>query len=709
MTTQGRPAAAESGVGHHASALGYIATTLLSAFLLFLVEPLIAKLILPWFGGGASVWSVCLLFFQTVLLLGYLYAHLLTSLCRRPVQVIIHATLVLLSLFTLPLALPRALQPTGFEEPAARILLVLVAAVGLPYLALSSSSPLFQLWYAKSRPGTAPYRLYAFSNIGSLVALLSYPLLLEPFVSSHHQALGWSGAYVCFVACSVVLACSRIRQQSTREVGVRTTVLPWKQKALWIGLAACGSTVLLSITSYVSQNIAAVPLLWTIPLSLYLITFILCFKARSWYNRAFFLRFFAVGLAAMAYVLGRSQQPMPTWIVIVIFFAGLFGCCMVCHGELAAIAPASLDLTSFYLYVALGGAIGAFFVAIMAPTLFSGYYELPIGLGCCGLLIHVVTRQNRSTTPLWYQARGGRVLASVMVVALCVSLYVSTRRQATRFRSSARNFFGVLRTEDVPGPPVVLLQGGAAVTIPGGPGYRELINGTIEHGIQFLSAGRRREATTYYGPKSGVAMALRATGTQGPVRVGVIGLGAGTLAVYGRLGDQYTFFEINPLVISTARTQFTFLQDTSAKVTVLRGDARLALEHDLPDLFDVVVVDAFSGDSIPTHLLTREAFSLYVQHLSPTGLLAVHVSNRYLDLAPVVLAAAQSLGLEARIIENGRDTGHAVYPATWVVLGRPAGLLRGPEFNDVAMLPAEATAHNLWTDGYSSIFRALRW
>lgn len=474
-------------------------------------------------------------------------------------------------------------------------------------------------------------------------------------------------------------------------------------------MAACGSTVLLAVTSYVSQNIAAVPLLWTIPLSLYLITFILCFEARSWYNRAFFLRFFAVGLAAMAYVLGRSQHPMPTWTVIVIFFAGMFGCCMVCHGELAALKPASLNLTSFYLYVALGGAIGAFFVAVVAPTFFSGYYELPIGLGCCGLLIHVATRQNKSTTPPWYQARSGRVFASVMVVALCASLYVSTRRQTTQFRTSARNFFGVLRTEDIPGPPVVLVQDGVAVTIPGGPGYRELINGTIEHGIQFLSASRRREATTYYGPKSGVAIALRASGTQGPVRVGVIGLGAGTLAVYGRPGDEYTFFEINPLVISTAQTQFTFLRDTPAKVTVVQGDARLALEHHLPGMFDAIVVDAFSGDSIPTHLLTLEAFALYVQHLSPTGLLAVHVSNRYLDLAPVVLAAAKSLGLEARIIENGKDTGHAVYPATWVVLARPAGLLRRPEFEDGSMLPPEAVAHDLWTDDYSSVSRVFRW
>ena len=661
----------KSDFAHSTLAVSYVATTILSAFLLFQVEPLIAKLVLPWFGGGASVWSVCLLFFQTVLLLGYLYAHLITSHYKPSTQAVIHGTLVLLSLLALPLALPGALRPMGSDDPSFQILLVLAASVGLPYFVLSSSSPLLQLWYSESRLGSAPYRLYAFSNVGSLLALLSYPLLFEPFVSSRHQAFGWSGAYICFVVCGVALAFSRRRQPAKVREDLRGEGVTWKRKTLWVALAACGSTVLLAVTSYITQNIAAVPLLWTIPLSLYLITFILCFEARSWYNRGFYLRFFAVGLAAMAYVLGNSQHPMSPWLVIIIFFLGLFGCCMVCHGELAALKPPVSELTSFYLYVALGGAIGALFVAIVAPKIFSGYYELPIALGCCGLLIHVVTRQDKSGAPSWYQTRRGQLLASAMIVALCASLFISARRQATRFQWSARNFFGVLRIEDVSGPPLVFLQDGVPVTMSGGPGYRELINGTIEHGVQFLSEHRKREATTYYGPQSGAAIAIKAAGTQGSVNVGVIGLGSGTLAAYGRPQDKYTFFEINPLVISYARTQFTFLKDSPANVHIIQGDARLSLERRDTELFDVLVIDAFSGDSIPTHLLTREAFVLYLDHLSSNGLLAVHVSNRYLDLVPVVLAAAQSLKLDARIVENSRDIGHAVYPATWVVLAKP--------------------------------------
>lgn len=694
---------------HTTWAVSYVATTLLSAFLLFQVEPLIAKLVLPWFGGGASVWSVCLLFFQSVLVLGYLYAHLSTRRFKPFTQAVIHALLVLLSLLALPLALPGALKPTGFEQPALRILLILVASVGLPYFVLSSSSPLLQLWYSESGAGSSPYRLYAFSNIGSLFALLSYPLLLEPFISSHHQAVGWSVGYVGFVFCSLTLAYRRNGEQATVQEDHGIEDVTWKRKVLWIALATCGSAVLLAVTSYISQNIAAVPLLWTVPLSLYLLTFILCFQDRSWYKRGFFLRFFAVGLAAMAYVLGSIHQPLPPWIVIVIFLGGLFGCCMVCHGELAALKPTALGLTSFYLYVASGGAVGALLVAIVAPIAFSGYYELPIALGFCGLLIHIVMRQEESAVPTWYQTKRGQLLASAMIVALCASLYVSARRQATRFQWSARNFFGVLRIEDVPGPPITLLQDGKVVTIPGGPGYRELINGTIEHGIQFLSEQRRRETTTYYGPQSGVAMAIKAAAMLGPVRVGVIGLGAGTLAAYGQPRDKYTFFEINPLVISYARNHFTFLKDSPAEVAIVQGDARLSIERAGREHFDVLVVDAFSGDSIPTHLLTREAFVLYLQNLKFAGLLAVHVSNRYLNLVPIVLAAAQSLNLDARVIENGRDTGKAVYPATWVILGRPGGLLQRPEFRAPAMLPSKPIhPGDLWTDDYSSVLRAFR-
>ena len=310
----------------------------------------------------------------------------------------------------------------------------------------------------------------------------------------------------------------------------------------------------------------------------------------------------------------------------------------------------------------------------------------------------------------WWSTKRSQVIASAMFVALCTSLIVTTRREATHFRLSARNFYGVLKIEDVPGPPIVLLQGGVPQSIDGGPGYRELVNGTIEHGIQFLSEHRRREATSYYGPQSGAAVALKAAGTRGAIRVAVIGLGTGTLATYGRAGDRITFYEINPLVVDLASRDFSFLKDSPAKIDIVRGDARLALEREPDKRFDVLVVDAFSGDAIPTHLLTREAFEVYFHHLSPTGLLAVHVSNRYLNLAPVVLAAAQSLRLDARVIESSRDSAHAIYAAAWVVIGQHGGLVELPQPSSASnFLSLPTNDHSLWTDDYSSVLRTLRW
>jgi hypothetical protein len=682
--------------------LAYGITIFASAFLLFQVQPIITKLILPWFGGAAAVWSVCLLFFQTVLLLGYLYAHLLTQKFEPRNQARIHVVLLAASLTFLPI-LPRAsLKPSGLEDPTFRVLILLAVTIGVPFFLLSSTSPLLQAWY--SRSSSAPYRLYALSNAGSMLALLSYPVIVEPKISNHHQVFTWSIAYALVTILCAVTAFAVKSAQNPISIADSKPAPDWKLKSLWAALAACGSALLLSVTNHISQNIAAVPLLWIIPLSLYLLTFIICFEGHNWYRRGFFLRLLAVALASMAYAIAPGRGNLPPYVLAPLFCAGLFACCMVCHGELAKLKPTAAHLTAFYLLIALGGAIGATFVALLAPHFFAGYYELPISLGFCGVLIHIVLHRNRGIAARTAGSRRTFLLLALLVIAFCVSLYVSTQRQASQALVRVRNFYGVLRVEDRVAPGVVLEQGNSRQLLDPDPHYSDLINGTIEHGIQFLSARRRMETTTYYGPESGVARALAAAGKSGPVKAGIIGLGAGTIAAYGRSGDQYTFYEINPLVVELAKNQFSFLRQSPARLTIVPGDARLSLEQQPPQQFDVLAVDAFTSDAIPVHLLTREAFVLYLRHVKPEGIIAVHVSNRYLDLVPVVRGAAASLSLKATVIDSGGNDSRAIYRATWVLVGSETGLVAQMQ------LPSdeESPKQILWTDDYSSILPTVK-
>jgi hypothetical protein len=688
----------EARPGTRGLVLAYATTVFVSAFLLFQVQPIITKLILPWFGGAAAVWSVCLLFFQTMLLLGYLYAHLLTRKFRPQMQALVHAALLAASLAFLPV-LPRAsLKPSGLEEPTLRVLVLLTVTVGIPFFLLSSTSPLLQAWY--SRSSSAPYRLYALSNAGSMLALLSYPVIVEPKLSNHNQAIVWSIGYAAVVILCGITAFAARSAEAPIAVDAAAPAPNWKLKLLWVALAACGSALLLSITNHISQNIAAVPLLWIIPLSVYLMTFIICFEGHDWYRRGFFLRLLAVALASMAYAIAPGRGNLPPYVLVPLFCAGLFACCMFCHGELAKLKPPATHLTSFYLLVSLGGTLGAVFVALLAPHLFSGYYELPVSLGFCGVLIHIVLHRGHDIAARRMASQRTFLLLALLIIVFCASLYVSAKRQASQALVRVRNFYGVLLVEDRVAPGVVLQQGGGKQLLDPDPRYRDLINGTIEHGIQFLSPSRRLEATTYYGAESGVALALRAAGQAGPVKVGIIGLGAGTIAAYGRSGDQYTFYEINPLVVELAKNQFSFLRQSPAQVTVVPGDARLSLEQQASQEFDMLAVDAFTSDAIPIHLLTREAFALYVRHIKPTGIIAVHVSNRYLDLVPVVRGAAAALNLKAVVIDSPGNDSRAIYRATWVLVGREDGL--------VAQLPGRSrnnaeSNQAVWTDDYSSI------
>jgi protein-L-isoaspartate O-methyltransferase len=689
------------------SKTSYGITIFLGAFLLFEIEPMIAKRILPWFGGAAAVWIICLLFFQLVLLLGYAYAHWLTSKFRPKTQSRIHATLLTASFFLLPVYPKNFWQPAPTQSPTLHILLLLAATIGLPYFLLSSTSPLFQSWYATQHKIT-PYRFYSLSNIGSMLALLTYPIAVEPRLTTHHQAIAWSIIYAAFaILCAAIAFTPRDPSQASQKEQL-TPPPSASMQLLWLALAACGSALLLAITNHITQNIAAVPLLWIIPLSLYLLTFILCFASHSWYPRSIFLRLLAVVLGAMTYALSPSFIQLPIKVAIPLFCIGLFVACMFCHGELAHLKPDPQHLTSFYLAVAAGGAIGALFVALIAPHIFSAFYELHVSIGLCAVLVVIVYSLDPQSQFSVRHLRPGGFALAVLAIAIIASLAVNARNYAISAQLTVRNFYGILRVVDGAAPNVAMIHGSSVSQQGDNPDYRSLVNGTINHGVQFLALDRRRWATTYYSQDSGVGTALQAAEKAGPVRVGIIGLGAGTTAVYGRAGDQFTYYEINPLVIRVAQQQFTFLKDSPATINIVLGDARLSLERESPQGFDVLVVDAFSGDSIPVHLLTREAFELYFQQLKPNGVLAVHISNSYLNLGPVVAAAAKSLNKEAVLIQNPEDRPKGIFASVWVLVGNPAGFDAQREVEAKGLMILPGSKDRLWTDDYSNLFDVLR-
>jgi hypothetical protein len=693
----------------------YAVAIFLNAFLLFQVQPLIGKIILPWFGGAAAVWTVCLLFFQVALLLGYLYAHVLTRRVGPRLQSRIHVVLLALSLLVLPILPRETWKPTGSGDPSWRILLLLTLTVGLPYLLLSSTSPLLQSWYVRSRAGAVPYRFYALSNVGSMLALVSYPALIEPKLTSTHQAMLWSAAYVvAVVVCAIVAFGARA---SLPDVGVRMdgalsgpddgTRAPLSDKLMWMALAGCGSALLVAITTHVTQNVASVPLLWVIPLALYLLSFILCFDSSFWYRRGLFLRLLSVALACMAYALSPSFAVLPLGLLVGLYCCGLFVCCMFCHGELVRLKPHPAYLTSFYLLISFGSALGAFFAALLAPRVFAGHFELQIGLGFCAVLVPIVYHRDPRSRLYRAQWQPGWIALVALTAALVAGLISTAVQQSTRARVMVRNFYGVLSVVDQPGPNVVRLQNPTNAETIERSRSRKLMNGSIDHGMQWLSPSRRREPTAYYAADSGIGIALRAAGERrASLRVGVMGLGVGTLASYGRPGDHYSFYEINPLVARLAREEFSYIRDSAAQVEIVLGDGRLSLEREPLRQYDVLAVDAFSGDSIPVHMLTAQAFALYFEHLQPAGVLAVHISNQYLNLKPVVQAVAAAFHRTAIVIDNPGDRAHGVFRSTWVLIGNGGGYLGQQEIESAGQrLPS--TGGQLWTDDFSSLFSIL--
>ena len=564
--------------------------------------------------------------------------------------------------------------PAGGDEPTWRILALLAVTIGLPYFLLSTTGPLLQVWFARRFPDRPPYRLYALSNAGSMFALLSYPVWFEPRFATRAQAIGWSFGYAAFIVlCGAAALLSRRfvekpKAEATSPPGAMDAAPGLRLYLLWILLPACASVLLLAVTNHLSQDVAAIPFLWVLPLSLYLLTFIICFDRELWYQREFFLSLAVLALVAMGlalsnetslsfpypslagghFHLGHLAVPLPFENVLAavpLFAAGLFLCSMVCHGELVRLKPHPRYLTSFYLMISVGGALGGIFVGLIAPHIFHAVYELHIGLAAFALLSMYVLY---SRTPAW-------LLGIVAAVAFSAWLAHQVRQTEKDYRLLVRNFYGELKVEDPDDP--------AAFNA-----VRKLVHGAINHGEQFLDPRRRDSPTTYYSPNSGVGLAIQEAAMHGPIRVGVIGLGTGTLASYGRPGDYYRFYDINPLVIQLAHTEFSFLKDCAAKLEIALGDARLSLERETSEQFDVLAVDAFSGDSIPVHLLTEESFELYFRHLKPGGVLAVHVSNKFLDLEPVVDRIAEHLHKRDGTVDTEDDDAIAAFGSTWVLV-----------------------------------------
>jgi SAM-dependent methyltransferase len=747
-------------------------TILLSSFLLFLVQPILAKQILPWFGGSAGVWTICLVFFQLVLLLGYAYAHWLTRRRTESRQFGLHIFLLLASFFTLPIIPGSFWRPGHDTGPALWILGLLATTVGLPYFLLASTAPLLQRWlsHADNNPTRerSIYRLFALSNFGSLIGLLSYPFVIEPFATLRTQAWVWSAAYAVFVSCFISYAWKRLMLPNYRQAGAMSRTDPELPPSrglygYWIGCAALGSALLLSVTNQITQNVASIPLLWIVPLSVYLLSFVVCFEGRSgrgWYDRRYWMPVAMLTTGAMSWALFANQANLSIYVAVPVYIVGLFFGCIVCHGELAASKPNPEYLTAFYLSLATGGALGGMLVGLLAPQIFNSYWEMPLALvglamlGVYGCSDEIRTHPKKSWTANFIVASLSAMLILLLLGGLpsaldpytlgwsqivmgnarwgCAALLVMSALLLQRYHFSRavaltalfctlvfdwsyyhdlsrgvkfadRNFYGTLRVVD--SPPSTAWR------------TRQLKHGVILHGSQIIEPSQRDMPTTYYGESSGIGRTILSEHrTIGSLRIGSIGLGAGTLAAYGRPGDVFRVYELNPAVLDVALHQFYYLRNSKARIETVLGDARLSLEleiargaFDRPDQrFDVLSIDAFSGDAIPVHLLTREAFAVYARAIKPNGIIAFHLSNWYLDLPPVVEQIARDAGFGATLIADRPPTLGLTLPSDWVLVTRSSTFLQQPEIAAHSTSIVRRSALPLWTDQFSNLFQIMK-
>jgi spermidine synthase len=693
----------------------YAICIFLSAFLLFLIQPILSKALLPWFGGGASVWSSALLFFQVALTGGYAYSNWLVMKKNRKAQTTIHLILMTLSVLMLacfwitwasPITPSAAWKPVTITQPFLQILLFLTVSAGLPLFLLSANSPLMQAWSLRLNPPGAPYWMYSLSNVGSILGLLIYPIVVEPLLSRPWQERIWSGGYLIFACLVVVNALKAQRNPSAitaddKEMHTRVKEKPiGKKMILWVLLSALGSLMLLAVTNTITQEVAATPFLWVLPLTIYLLTFVLTFSSKQRYQRGFFTTLLLLG--TVVWILNTLMPALNFMMELVIYCFLLFSAAMVCHGELYALRPAATQLTRFYLMVSLGGALGGFFVSFLAPLIFQGYWELYLGVAFIWVLLAILSSKNPGM-----QAKITIYPVISTVAALLVSIHLGLLIFAsmTENQTIQRNFFGVVSVRHV--------DTGSALQE-----ANVLVDGETMHGLQLLDQTVRDVPTSYYSEESGIGLAIRNHPRYGSgLRVGILGLGTGTLAAYGQAGDTYRFYEINPEVVDLAKGKggyFSFLQDSQANIDIIPGDARISLEKEagagVQNDFDILVLDTFSSDSIPVHLVTSEAFQIYLQNLTPDGLIAVHITNVRLDLRPVFWQLAQRYQMGFAVIENPVISDKSeVFSATWVLLARDPAMLDLPVLAERTTEGIDfRTDIRLWSDDYSNPFQLLK-
>lgn len=700
-------------------------TIALSAFLLFLVQPIIARQILPWFGGSAAVWTTCMVFFQVALLAGYFYSDFVIRRLKPHRQALVHTVLVLASLAFLPITAAESLKPADSSQPIGRILLLLTATIGLPYLVLATTGPLVQAWFTREFRTARVYRLYALSNLASMLSLVAYPPLIEPNASGQQQSIGWSLAYAVFAALAIAAAWRGARHErlddglpsDATETGTpggaaaAQGVPGVARQALWLLLAALGSVLLLAVTTHITQNVASIPFLWVLPLALYLITFILCFDGEGWYKPQWYRP--AASLACLVMLWGLTHRVgdtglerglMPIRQAVPVYALGLFVLCMFVHGELVARKPAPAFLTRFYLMVSLGGAVGGLLVGIAAPLVFVWYWELPIALSAVALLAVMLSRSTSrdqpqdGTRPAAGLSRV-RMATALLALVACLGLTGDYLRWIHgEMMEVSRNFYGTLRVRAVDGKTPESTR-------------RQLLHGEILHGEQFTSPQRSRLATTYYGESSGIGRLIseqRALHGGAPMRVGLIGVGVGTLATYGQAGDEFRLYELNPAVMDLAARHFSYIADSAARITTVLGDARLMLEREPAQRFDVLAVDAFSSDSIPVHLLTREALAAYRRHVGDNGAVAFHITNRYLDLSGVVRRLADEQKLQATLIADDPPQSSPNYLSRWIIVTGDARLTERLRAGGGQEVDPPPPSRATWTDDHHNLFEVLK-
>ncbi len=682
-------------------ALPYTVTIFAGAFLLFQVQPLITKFILPWFGGGPTVWTTSMLFFQVLLLGGYSYAHLSISRFGPRVQALLHVGLLLVALFQLPIMPASDWKPISPTTPTWDILLLLGATVGLPYFVLSSTTPLLQAWFSQDHPGVLPYRFYALSNLGSLLALLSYPFVFEPIFSRSELSMFWAIGFGVFAVASIICVWATWRRGSTGptlrgNIDTPEEALPPPSagtRALWLALPACAAVLLLAVTNQITMDLVVVPFLWVLPLCLYLLTFILSFESERWYSRPVFVSALLPALVTALITLWMGADA-GVILQVVVFSVVMFVCCMICHGELSRLKPHPRYLTGYYLMIALGGALGGVFVTLIAPLIFFDYLELHVGLLGAGVLCFIALYGDNYS---WFH-RGRMSWAAIPLIIAYVVVAALFVAQARVPNESAlvrtRNFYGVLTVKKL-----------FAGTI---DEQLHLLHGRILHGTQFTIPSRRRQATGYYAENSGAGLTFQHFPRKHQRRIGLVGLGAGALALYTRKGDTMRIYEINPEVRRLAESYFSYLKDSPAEILIVMGDGRLAMERDPPQEFDILLLDAFTGDAIPVHLLTVEAFQTYLRHLKPDGVIALLSDTDHLVFEPVIRRLAAHLGMESARIDSPGETDED-WGTSWMLLARNGKFLRLPPLAGAATVDHASYDHiRLWTDDYTSLLPILQ-